>query len=307
MKILIAGGSGLVGTHLIKSLKSQGHSINLLSTRLSAGKIQKEPRFLWNTSDLTIDEACIEGVDCVINLAGYPVAKRWTRENIKLIRDSRINSSRMLVDLINKTETVSCYIGSSAIGYYADSNEMYDESGPKGTGFMADLVDEWEQASVELRPEVRSLIFRISVVLANEGGAYAKVKDLFKKGLGSIPGPGGEYLAWVHIDDLCAMIVRSISDEQMNGVYNAVSSQRVKSTEFYKSLAESFGKRIWLPNVPIWILKLAMGSSVGEIVASHNLSNEKIKSTGFEFQFETLESAFAQLRKQKKGHPASSG
>jgi len=299
MKILVAGGTGLVGKVLIEKLVAQNHEvINLTTRKESNGKtIGGAKQIYWSPTDSFVQDVTSIACDAVVNLAGFSIAKRWTKKNKANLLSSRIDSTNTLVQLI-KTQTISPknYVQASASGYYPSTSAVMKEDSPAGNDFLANLVQQWEAASSSLNEmNVRRVVLRFGMVLGKNGGALKQLIPLFKMGLGSALGIGKQLVSWINVSDLADMIIHSITNENVNGVYNASSPDVVSNKELSKSLAKALKKPFFLPNVPAFVLKMVLGEMSSILLVSQNLSAEKILATGFKFQHEKIDDAFNNL------------
>ena len=293
--ILITGGTGLVGTKLTKELQKSNHQVNILTT--SATKASEEGYYYWNIKDNYIDLKAFEGVEYLVHLAGAGVAdRRWTQERKKVIYDSRIYSTALLVEKAKqfKIRGVVC---SSAVGIYGfdTGNELLTEESNHGSDFLAKVVEDWEQEVNRFDGLIDFVMkVRIGVVLSSEGGALTEMITPFKFGLGSPLATGDQWLSWIHIDDLVSMIIFGI-ENQLNEAFNAVGPDPVQNQLFSKTLANTLNKPMWLPNVPSFILKLIFGELANLVVGGNRVSAEKIEKVGFQFRFPNLEQTLKHL------------
>jgi len=298
-KILITGGSGLVGSAISELLLKQGHEPRWLSREKgTAGRIQK---FKWDLSTNYIDPAAFDGVEAVIHLAGAGIIdKRWTNSYKKEISDSRVKSSALLFDSLSKNNyKIKTLVGASAVGYYgsAESEHTYTETDSAGNDFLSEVCKIWEKSYTPfLEAGIRTSIIRTGIVLSKNGGAYAKMVPPFKFGLGAALGSGRQYFPWIHMDDLVGIFVHTLFNEKTHGPYNAASTEPVTNKQFSQSLAKSLHKPFFLPNVPAFALNLVLGESAVTVTRGVKISNEKIKKSGYRFQYDALEKALENLK-----------
>ncbi|MCB0475640.1 MAG: TIGR01777 family oxidoreductase [Flavobacteriaceae bacterium] len=299
MKVLITGATGLLGTEIVKLCIEKGYHVNYLTTRKR--KIRSEARlrgYYWNPYNKDIDKSCIEGVDMIINLAGASISKRWTATYKSRILSSRTASLKVLYNLVSSTPNqVKQLISASAIGIYPSSlTEKYGEDTlTVNASFLGTVVLTWEQAADEFKNlglEVTKL--RIGVVLSSKGGALEPLIKPVKFGVGSPLGSGKQYQSWIHIDDLTRIFLY-VMEQQCSGVYNAVASKPVTNEALTKVLAKQLHRPLWLPKVPAFMLKLILGEMATIVLESQYVLNDKIKSSGFEFEFDTIEHAVKDL------------
>jgi len=300
-KILITGGSGLVGTKVSEFLLKSNHEPVWLSRE--EGQVTSIKKFKWDIKSSYIDEKAFDGVEHIIHLAGAGIAdKRWTKKYKKEIIDSRVKSSELLLNyIVKKNIPIKTLVGGSAIGFYGakQSQTVFKENDHPGSDFLAESCIVWEKSYLPFASlGIRTPIIRTGVVLSKKGGAYKKMSPPFKFGLGAALGNGKQYFPWIHINDLANMFVYALFNENLNGVYNGVATELITNKHFSKLLAESFDKPFFLPNVPSGALHLAMGEGALMVTEGLKISNAKIKLTGFNFGFEKVNEALKELAVQ---------
>ncbi|HEY3393952.1 MAG TPA: TIGR01777 family oxidoreductase [Lacipirellulaceae bacterium] len=292
MIIAITGSSGLVGTALADALEVDGHSVRRLVRR----PVHSEEREIrWDPAAGTIESAKLGGIDAIVHLAGENLAAhRWTEAAKARIRDSRIQSTRLLCEtLAGLASKPSVLVSASAVGYYGDrGDEPVDESSPPGRGFLSDLCQQWEAETHPARDaDVRVVNLRLGVVLSPHGGALAKMLTPFKLGLGGVIGSGQQYLSWIALDDVVRVIQFSLGAAAVCGPVNAVSPQPVTNREFTKSLGRVLGRPTSLP-MPAFAARLAFGEMADEMLLSGvRVEPQALRSAGFEFRHPELEPA----------------
>lgn len=297
-KILITGGTGLLGKTISEILLKNGHTIVWLSRE--AGNYKGITKFKWDLSKNYIDEKAFEGVESIIHLAGAPIAdKRWTDSYKKEIIDSRVKSSELLFNYISKNDyPVKTFIGGSAMGFYGSgiSEKIFTEEDPAGFDFLAETCVLWEKSYEPfIEKGLRTVIIRTGVVLSKHEGAYAKMAPAFKFGLGAAVASGKQYFPWIHINDIANMFVYALQNQKIQGIYNGVSSEFINNKDFSRQLAVSFNRPFFMPNIPGLLLKTAMGEGAIMLTGGVKISNKKIKETGFKFEFETAKEALQSL------------
>jgi hypothetical protein len=297
-KILITGGSGLIGKKISELLLKLGREPVWLSREGNTqGKIKS---YQWDIQKRTVDEKAFEGVEQIVHLAGAGIAdKRWTEAYKQNIIDSRVKSSELLLEHITKKNIkIKTLVGGSAIGYYGakQSDKVVNENESPGNDFLAESCVLWEKSYLPFSNlGIRVTVIRTGVVLSRDGGAYPKMAMPFKMGLGAALGSGKQFFPWIHINDVANIFVHALLHETMDGIYNAVCSEYVTNKDFSKQLAKSFHKVFFLPNVPAFVLRLAMGENALMVTEGLKIDNTKIKKTGFVFEFETLDAALKDL------------
>lgn len=300
MNILITGGTGLIGLHLSKMLKSKGHKL-ILASRSNKKPEQYDDLLQWDTDQLQIIKEPELKADVVINLAGAGIAdEKWTEKRKQLIMSSRVNSARLLHEYLTKrNEIPKLVVSASAIGFYGSvthTNLMNEESKAE-TDFMGKTCAEWEEAGKQISPQSRLFIPRIGIVLANEGGALPKLKMAAKWYSGAPIGSGNQHMPWIHVTDICSIIVFAIENESVNGIFNAVAATHCTNRQFTQTLCKALHRPMWPIPVPSVFIKTLFGEMSTVVLNGCPVDNQKIKNTGFEFRFNTLEKVFNDLFK----------
>ena len=290
MKIALAGASGLVGTALIPALESQGHEVTrLVRTAPRVGEIE------WHPNKDEVSAASLEGFDIIINLAGENIAGgRWTDEQKRKIRDSRVNGTHLLSEAIAKIERKPrAFVCASATGIYGDrGDEVLDEQSESGGGFLAGVCREWEMAcELAVKAGVRVVNLRFGPILAREGGMLAKLLTPFKLGMGGKVGSGKQFISWISLEDAINAIVLAINDESIRGPLNVVSPNPVTNEEFTKTLGHVLSRPTALA-MPAFAARLAFGEMADEmLLVSQRVMPKRLNAAGFEFKYPGLESA----------------
>ena len=298
-KVLITGGTGLVGKHLCRRLKDLGYEVSVLS-RNKVKSTEFETCF-WDLDSDVIDVKAINSADYIIHLAGINIGeKRWTTKRKQLIVDSRIKSAALIVNNLDKQKNnLHAFITASAIGYYGaiTTENIFKEDDPAAVDFLGQTCKKWEEVADKFTDlGIRTVKIRTGIVLTKEGGALSKMSFPVKMGVGSAIGSGKQYLPWIHIDDLCNIYVKAIEDTKMSGAYNAVAPEHLTNLQFTQSIAHSLNKAIWAPNIPSLVMKLIFGKMSEMLLNGSRVSADKIMKTGFVFKFPNLELALRQLK-----------
>lgn len=296
--ILITGGSGLIGKPLTKRFIELGYTVKHLSRKPSTKNPNVEV-FVWDVYKGSIDERCITGVDIIIHLAGEGIAdKRWTEERKRQIIKSRTASIGLIYNLLKKTPNqVKRIISASGIGYYSERGDelLYEDSKP-GKGFLAESCIEWENAVDEgSKLGLQILKFRTGVVLSEKGGALPELDKMVKLGLGAALGSGKQWMSWIHLEDAVKMYVYAVENNSMKGTYNMATNSPVTNKQVTQAIAKTLHKPLWLPNVPAFALKLALGEMSAVVLASTKVSADKIEKAGFKFKFERVDVALKDI------------
>ena len=301
--ILITGGTGLVGKALTKLLLRQGYAVTILTRRLPGHKQMKGISYaLWDVKKQQIDKAAIAEADHIVHLAGAGVVEqKWTPAYQKEIVESRTESSRLLVTSLESIpNTIRSVISMSAIGWYGpdhDPVKPFEESEPASNDFLGETCRLWEAGIDPASVLGKRLVkLRTGIVLANEGGALAEFKKPLRFGVAGILGTGRQIVSWIHIEDLCRMILYSIENENVQGVFNAVAPNPVSNRELTVSLARVSRGKFFVPvRVPSFVLKLMLGQRSIEVLKSATVSARKIQEAGFAFGYKTIDEALQNL------------
>lgn len=292
-KILIVGGTGFIGKALISKLTQSEYQINILSrNKVSSSSNNKVAFFQWNIHQKYIDKNAFTEVEKIIFLSGANIAeKRWSKRRKEELRSSRIDGLNLLFEtLVSTGIEIKQFISTSAIGYYGFNKERepFAETAISGEDYLSSLCKDWEASAnqfVSLGSTVT--ILRLGIVLGKHGGIIKKMTPIARIGCLSPLGKGNQPMPWIHIDDVCRMFKFAIENE-LNGVFNAVAPQYVTNKIFTEKLASAYNKKIWLPNVPSWFLRLLLGELSLMLLNGVNVSPTKILSTGFNFNFQEL-------------------
>jgi uncharacterized protein (TIGR01777 family) len=288
--ILIAGGTGLVGSRLSALLEAHGYQVRLLSRK--PGMVDGRQAFSWKPSKGEIDPSALEGLHAVINLAGAGIADaRWTEARKKLIIDSRVDGTHLLAQKLSELpKPPKVYLAASAMGIYGDRGDAWmEEQSAPGNDFLSKSTLAWEQAIDEVEQRgIRTVRLRIGIVLSTKGGALEKMMLPAKFRLGTYFGNGRQWYSWIHIDDLCQMFLFALENEALHGAYNAVSPNPERNRAFTLAIGEALDKPVLPLPAPAFGLRLAMGEMASVILNSTRVRADKIQQAGFRFQFPEL-------------------
>ena len=289
-RILITGGTGLVGKRLTQLLIDKNHEVLILSRNP-----KNENEFKWDISKNFIENKAFKNIDFIIHLAGAGIAdERWTEKRKQVIINSRVKTANLLFEKVNELNIdLKGFISASGIGYYGaiTSKTIFKETDKPGTDFLGDVCQKWEEAAHQFsRKNIPVTILRTGIVLSSEGGALDKMKTPIVSPLGS----GKQYIPWIHIDDLCYMYIKSIEDN-LTGIYNAVAPQHHTSLTFSKALAKSIKRPYLGIGVPGFMLKLLFGELSVILLEGSRISTKKIEKNGYSFRFKTLKKALYNL------------
>lgn len=295
MKTLITGGTGFVGQHLAKKLLRPiiaGRSVEKIKQLFGDSEVR-----MWDGSP-NPDPSFLDGVDTIFHLAGESLFHgRWNAAKKNRIRASRVDGTRHLVDLIagmsNRPSTLIC---SSAIGYYGSQGDaILTERSAPGNDFLAQVCRDWENEA--LRAEeygVRVVLIRTGVVLGENGGALAQMLPPFKLGLGGRLGSGRQYMSWIHIDDLTAIMLYAMENQNLRGPVNAVAPLPVTNSDFTRILAAILHRPALLP-VPGFALKLLLGEFAEVLLGSQRVQPAALQQAGYTYSFPEIKDALKKL------------
>jgi len=296
--VLIAGGSGLVGKYLAKYLQDKAYSVRILSREKKC--LNRYPTFIWDFSTGYIDEKAFSNVDFIINLAGENISSRtWSENRKEDILTSRIDSTKLLYEKTIEFNTpLRSFITASAVGYYGTitSEKIFQETDIPANDFLGNICKKWEiESHLFSENGIRTVRIRTGLVLTPKGGALEKIANPIKKGFGAVLGSGKQYVPWIHIDDLCRIYEFALQNSEFEGAYNAVAPEYTNQKNFTYAIAKALKKKIWLPNVPAFILKLILGERSDLVLFGSQISVKKIQNETFKFNYGTLETALESL------------
>ncbi|MEQ9262136.1 MAG: TIGR01777 family oxidoreductase [Owenweeksia sp.] len=299
MKVLITGGTGLIGTEISKQLLEKKHEVCYLSRHPKMNALNI-PEFEWDPDTGSIDFKAFEGVDGIINLAGAPINKKWTPEYKSKILRSRVDGTRLLFETIeSRKPPIRFFISASASGYYANNtSDEYSETAPPGNDFLSIVCQKWEQeAQLFEKIGIRIARMRVGIVLSSKGGALPEIARPVRLGLGAPLGNGDQWMPWIHLEDVAAIFVYAALHDSFEGVYNASGPYNVTNEELSKEVAQILGKPFFMPNIPKFLLKLALGEMAETVLASTKVNTDKIRGKGFKYKYPDLKQALTHLLK----------
>ena len=301
MTVLITGATGLVGQELVNLLLQNGYTIHYLSTSKSKLVSQNNYKgFFWNPKKSEIDTNALTGVEVIIHLAGANVAKKWTTAYKEEIIESRVLSTQLLYQTLQKnSHQVKQIISASAVGIYPDSlTNIYHETDLDiDVSFLGNVVKQWEnEVSQFEKLEIIVSKIRIGIVLAKNGGALQEIAKPIQYGVGAAFGSGEQYQSWIHVQDLVA-IFQFVMENRLPGIYNGVAPYPVTNSELTKAIAKTLGKPLFLPNIPKFAMKLILGEMHQILFSSQHVSCRKLLDENFQFKFASLDKALNDLLK----------
>ncbi len=287
MNILLTGGTGLIGNALTRALIDKGYQVRILTRETDV----EPPFFTWNAQH--INEKVFEDLDGIIHLAGAPLMHKWTKKYKQQIIDSRVNTIKLLHKYIcKKNIQLKFFISASGSSFYGQttSNKIYTEVDSIGNDFLAHVCQQWEDAANLFKTNATKVVcIRTPLVLAKEAESFKLMQFPTALGLGSCLGNGKQWTTWIHLHDLCRIYIEAIENQNLNGAINAVASEQISHQDFMHSLAKALNKPLWLPNIPAFLVRFAMGEKASLILDGSRLSNQKIKNHNFTFKFDSLD------------------
>lgn len=299
MKVLITGGSGLIGRALTASLTADGHEVIILSRDPGRSKrsVPGVQLVKWNGKTSEGWGHLVEDTDAIVNLAGENLsAGLWTENRKKRICDSRLNAGKAVVQAIeNSNHKPSVLIQASGVGYYGVHNpDLLEESAPRGSDYLADVSRDWEASTQPVEPMgVRRAIIRSGVVLSRQGGALGLVLLPFRFFVGGPLGSGRQWMSWIHIEDEVRAIRFLIENESATGAFN-LSAQPVTNAEFSKAAGKTMGRPSFF-RVPRFLLRLVLGEMSTMVLDGQRVSAKKLIDLGFKFNYGQIEEALNSL------------
>jgi hypothetical protein len=296
MKVLISGAGGLVGTAIADALRMDGHTVGQF---VRPGGTARAGDVRWDPASGTVDLAAMEGADTVICLSGASVGEgRWTAERKNVLRSSRVDLTRVLVDSLGRLKKKPrVFVAASAIGYYGNrGDEILTEASTAGNDFIAQLARDWETETIRAEAVgIRTVILRFAVILSAKGGALARMVLPFKLGAGGRLGSGQQWMSWVGLEDVVEIVRAAISHEQMRGPVNVAAPGPVQNVEFTRVLARVLHRPAIFP-APAFALRIALGEMADALLlASQRVIPEKLRAAGYKFRYENLEGALREI------------
>jgi uncharacterized protein (TIGR01777 family) len=293
--VLISGGSGFIGKHLTNLLIANGFSVSILS-RSDKQNTSDITYYKWDIATHFIEEEAVIKADYILHLAGENIAEKpWTAKRKEEILQSREESIQLIYDVLKKNnKKLNAFVSASGVGIYGAINgeQICTENTPPENDFLGSTCQKWEFAADTIGDlQIRVVKIRTGLVLGKEDGFLKKLTPIFKMRLGSALGSGKQYMPWIHVNDLCAIYLEAIKNSDMKGAYNAAIFDNTTNTVFSKTLAKVYGYSLWLPNIPAFLIKMALGEMAQIILKGRRVSPQKMIETGFEFQFTVLEEA----------------
>ena len=300
MHVFITGGTGFLGRTLTEKLLDKGHSVTIL-TRRQPQRQQYNPSLSYVIGNPLQSGSWQEDLaknDVVINLAGASIFRRWTKESKKILRSSRLETTRNIVSaLANRKGKPTTLLSGSAVGYYGfkDDDQEINEAGGNGNDFLAELTRDWEASAREAEQYgVRVIPCRIGVIIGPDGGALQKMLSVFRYGLGGPLGNGKQWFSWIQLDDLVRAFLFIIEHPEITGPVNCTSPQPVTNREMSRTLARVLHRPMF-PAAPAFLVRLALGEFGSVLLKGQRVIPEKLVAQGFKFNYPHIEEAFREI------------
>lgn len=304
MKVAVTGATGFVGTRLVEQLQAQGHSVLVLTRDAERGRKVFPPAAFPAVTMVEYTplesgdwQGQISGCDGVVNLAGAPISERWTPAHKQAVMDSRKIGTEKIVEAIAQANPKpSVLVNSSAIGYYGTSETAsFDESSqPIENDFLSQVCQAWEAAAQAVQGTgTRLVILRTGIVLGM-GGAIAKLLPPFRMFAGGPIGSGRQWFSWIHREDLVNLILKALTDPQMQGTYNATAPNPVRMAEFCQTLGAVLNRPSWLP-VPDLVLEMVLGDGAQVVLQGQQVLPKRTQATGFTYQYPQVKEALQEI------------
>ena len=294
-KVLITGGTGLIGKRLTQMLLEKGYEVAFLSRQKAS--IPSVQVFEWDIKNGYIEEGALDNLHFLVHLAGTNVGEgRWTEERKKSILESRTESIHLIARKLAETQTKPlAFVSASGISYYGQDtgDRKNTETTPAGNDFLSHVSIGWEKAADEISAlGVRTVKLRTGIVISKDGGATPKMALPARFGVGAPLGSGTQWISWIHLDDMCRLYIEALENESWHGAYNAVSASPVTNEGLTKAICKVLHRPQWFPNIPAFALKLTLGEMAAVVLGGNYVVNERLANeTGFEYRYGDLEGA----------------
>jgi len=297
MSVLITGASGAICKQLSHKLKKNNVHVNFLTANLNKTS-DSQNIYYWNTEKMEIDDRAFDGVKHIVHLAGAGIADaRWSKERKHILKQSRVGGAQLLLDSTKRlNKTIKKYISAGAIGIFDENIMQANEQSKQGSDFMAQLCKEWEESIIPFQEEgIPTTLFRTGIVLEKESGFYKQIAQLAKYFVAAVPGNGKQWVSWIGMEDMVDMYYAAITDESVQGTYNATSPNPVLLKEMIQGICKTEGKPLLLPNIPSFVLKLLYGEMAQVILSSKHVIPVKWQAENRTIKHKTLKEALLNL------------
>jgi hypothetical protein len=299
MKIFVTGGTGFVGSQMVEDFRKSGYQISVLSRRDESGTNKKNLRYIHGDPNFPGDwQSIASGHDGIINLAGASIFQRWNKKIKEKISQSRVRSTRNVVDALKKKESSQTFlINASAVGYYGfRGDEMLDEESGPGDDFMARVTQAWEkEAKRAAEYGVRTICLRFGIVFGQGAGALPQYDMLARYFFGARLGKGEQWISWIHMDDLLRIFHFMLENIHLQGTWNAVAPHPVKNKILMRTFAEVLKKPAWSPVIPGAFIKIGLGEFGEAVLHGQRVVPSKLNNSEFIFNYPDIRTALKDL------------
>lgn len=296
-KILISGATGLVGNKLARKLFERGYQVEILVRSKPQNSDFKS--YEWNYEKKFLEEGALDNTYIFIHLAGASISKRWTKAYKEEVYKSRVDSAQFIFEEMQKRKIYpEAVISSSAVGIYGQttSQQIFTENDQPANDYLGNVCKDWEKKAFQFQElGSRVVCVRTSTVLSEKGGALEVLKKPIELNVGAALGTGDQYFPWIHIDDLVNIYFKAVEDVSMNGAYNASAPDFINNRELTTKIASHLDKKLWLPNIPKFIIKTVLGEMSVLALEGSRISANKIENAGFKFQYNNLDAALSDV------------
>ena len=298
MKIFMTGGTGFVGTYLAKKLTREGHFVTILTQSLTGSELKTSglSYLIGNPNVKGQWQDAVRDHEVIINLAGASIFSRWTDEQKKILRSSRMNTTRHLVEALPADASCVVFISTSAVGYYGfHEDEELTESAPAGNDFLAQLARDWEVDALRAKEKgARVIITRFGIVLGPNGGALGQMIPLFKFFLGGPLGSGRQWFSWAHLQDLAEAFTYLLQHQEISGAVNVCSPKPVRNSELGKAIGQVLHRPSFLP-APAFMMKLILGEFGDVLLKGQRVIPRRLLDAGFQFRYSDIKEALSSI------------
>jgi len=290
--VLITGAGGTLAKSVAKKLQNEGFEVLFYTSNINI--VNDKNIFYWDVENKIFDKIPLDKCSHIIHLSGYSIINKWTEENKKQMYSSRVVAANLLFDYCKKEEiNIKTFISASAIGYYGfDSIGLKNENDLPSKDWLSKLAVDWEKSAIAFEGiNSRVIQLRISLILTKSTGFLKPILLSMKLGVAPILGSRKQSFEWIHLDDLANFILFSLKNKNVSGAYNIATDKKTNQEDFLKIIKNKYSKYSLLLKIPTFVLKLLLGQRIKIVSSDIAVSVDKLKSTGFNFKYPTLDMA----------------
>ena len=299
--VIITGASGTLAKVVAKKLQMDGFEVLFYSSNIDI--VNDKNIFYWDVENKIFDKVPLDKCSHIIHLSGYSIINKWTEKNKKKMYSSRVDAARLLFDYCKEKEiNIKTFITASAIGYYGfDSIGLKNENDLPSKDWLSKLAVDWESAATAFEGiDSRVIKLRISLILTKTTGFLKPILLSMKLGIAPILGIRNQSFEWIHLEDLANFILFSLKNKNVSGAYNLATDKKTNQEEFLRIIKKKYFKYSFLLKIPNFVLKLLLGQRIKIVSSDIAVSVDKLKSTGFNFEYPTVDVAIDKEFKDKK-------